>query len=92
MKSLFAIGAIICACLNTIEQGYAQTRCYIEPMTNYTVCENPGHVRPWIYQAPQRQSQRGLTIYAPRDNSVRKHDPSECTIATGCIPDRGRLE
>lgn len=88
MKSLIA-GAIICACTVVSEEGVASPRCYHQPMSSQIVCEYSGHVRPYVQVTPPTPVyQQGVTIYSypSRDRSDPKHDPSACTLATGCLP------
>lgn len=97
MKSLIAIGTIICACTLITEEGHADVRCYSNPYNNYSTCEDRGHVKPWIDNSRQQNSRyRNNDIgnnsqpfpIDPRQQRVPIHNYSECTIATGCLPGR----
>jgi hypothetical protein len=90
MKTLIMFCIIICACGLEIEEGIAQQqpRCYSNPYDRHVICEDRGHIQPWIdnrnsYDTPYT---RKYPPYQPQDNkSIEIHNNNECHLAIGCI-------
>lgn len=84
MKILLAIAPVIFIYGMSTEESYADVRCHTDPITKLVICEDKGHIKPWINSSTLNQPKPVVPIDSER--RAPQHNYSECTIATGCIP------
>ncbi|SOD39884.1 hypothetical protein SAMN06298226_0115 [Nitrosovibrio sp. Nv4] len=62
MKMLLAIAPVVFMYGMSVEESYADVRCHTDPISKYVICEDKGHIKPWIHSSTPSQPSTSIPM------------------------------